>query len=117
MIDALVQGKLYGVPEQAIGKSGNSYTRAQVRVWTADGSSVLCGVIAFEEEAQGMLLALSNGDSVSLSGAAVPKVIRGADGEYRPGMDIVAHRVLTTFDVRRKRQAIERAVEGGAPPE
>lgn len=106
MIDALIAGKLYGAPKQGTGKNANTYTTAKVKVATAAGDMLLCGVIAFDETAQAALLALGDGDSVALSGTLTPKVYQAKDGEYRPGLDLVAHAVLTAYHVKRKRQAV-----------
>lgn len=105
MIDALVAGKLYGAPKQGIGKTENTYTTAKVKVTAGNGDMLLCGVIAFDEKAQAALLALEDGDSVALSGSLTPKVYQAGDGEYKPGLDMVAHVVTTAYHVRHKRQA------------
>ncbi|HEU0228931.1 MAG TPA: single-stranded DNA-binding protein [Burkholderiaceae bacterium] len=107
MIDALIAGKLYGVPKQGTGKNGNTYATAKVKVATGSGDMLLCGVIAFDEKAQAALLALTDGDSVALSGALTPKVYQARDGEHRPGLDMVAQVVTTAYHVRHKRAAIE----------
>lgn len=106
MIDALIQGRLYGSPKQGTGKNGNTYTTAKVKVAVAQGETLLCGVIAFDDTAQAALLALGDGDSVALSGTLTPKVFQAKDREYRPGLDMVAHGVLTAYHVRHKRQAM-----------
>lgn len=110
MIDALVSGKLYGTPKTGQGKSG-TYTTAKVKVATAGGDTLLCGVIAFGEAVQAGLQALDDGDSVTLAGALSPKVYQAKSGEYRPGLDLVAHGIMTAYHVRHKRQAIEGASE------
>lgn len=107
MIDALIGGKLYGAAKQGTGKNGNTYTTAKVRVAAGNGDTLLCGVIAFDDKAQAALLALSGGDSVALSGSLTPKVFQAKDGEYRPGLDMVAHAVLTAYHVKRKRAAVD----------
>jgi len=111
VIDALIAGKLYGAPKQGTGKNDNTYTTAKVKVATAGGDTLLCGVIAFDEKAQAALLALGDGDSVALSGTLTPKVYQARDGEYRPGLDMVAQIVTTAYHVRHKRQAIEGAAQ------
>ncbi|TAM89001.1 MAG: single-stranded DNA-binding protein [Candidimonas sp.] len=106
MIDALIAGKLYGAPKSGTGKTGNTYTTAKVKVATAQGETLLCGVIAFDDSAQTALQALGDGDAVALAGTLTPKVYQAKDGEYRPGLDMVAHGVLTAYHVRHKRQAV-----------
>lgn len=109
MIDALISGKLYGAPKQGEDKTGNPYTTAKVKVAAGNGDMLLCGVIAFDSAAQTALLALEDGDSVAMSGSLSPKVYQTKDGEYRPGLDMVAHAVLTAYHVNRKRKAMEDA--------
>ena len=58
-------------------------------------------VIAFETVAITALMALDAGDSVSLSGALTPKVWQG-----KPALDLVAHGILTSYHVNRKRKAV-----------
>lgn len=109
MIDALIAGKLHERPRQGTGKNGNTYTTAKVRIAAGNSETLLCGVIAFDDKVQSALLALDNGDSVTLTGSVTPKVFQGKDGEYRPGLDMVAHAVLTAYHVKRKRTACESA--------
>ncbi|KAA0893105.1 single-stranded DNA-binding protein [Pusillimonas sp. ANT_WB101] len=112
MIDALISGKLYGAPKQGEDKTGNPYTTAKVKVAAGNGDMLLCGVIVFDSVAQATLLALEDGDSVAMSGTLTPKVYQAKDGEYRPGLDMVAHVVLTAYQVSHKRQTIEGAAGG-----
>jgi len=109
MIDALIAGRLYGTAKQGTGKTGNTYTTAKVKAAAGNGETLLCGVIAFDDKAQAALLALDDGDSVALSGSLTPKVFQAKDGEYRPGLDLVAHAVLTAYHVKRKRAAVDSA--------
>lgn len=109
MIDALIAGKLYGSAKQGTGKNGNTYITAKVKAVAGNGETLLCGVIAFDDKAQAALLALDDGDSVALSGSLTPKVFQAKDGEYRPGLDMVAYAVLTAYHVKRKRAAADGA--------
>jgi single-stranded DNA-binding protein len=52
------------------------------------------------------LLALDDGDSLSISGALTPKAWTDRNGEVKRSLDIVAHALLTTYHVTRKRQAV-----------
>jgi hypothetical protein len=47
------------------------------------------------------LLALNDGDSVSLSGALTPKVWVDKQGKPRPAINLIAHKILTV--IRKKR--------------
>ncbi|WP_345797164.1 single-stranded DNA-binding protein [Castellaniella sp. MT123] len=111
MIDALIQGKLYGTPKTGIGKNSNPYTTALLRVATAAGDMLMCSVICFDEAAQCVLQALGDGDSVAVTGTLTPKVYQAKDGTSRPALDLVAQAVMTPYQVTRKRQAVEQIHE------
>ncbi len=74
MIDGLIGGKLFGKAAKRTGQSGKAFTTAKVRTATADGDSVFVNVITFSDEVGDALLALDDGDSISLSGALSVKV-------------------------------------------
>lgn len=102
MIDALIAGRLYGHAEERSGQSGSAFVTCKVRAATDDGELIFCNVIAFNDEARRALLALGDGDSVSLSGALTPKVWTDKQGNVRPALDLIAHAVLTAYDVTHK---------------
>ncbi len=106
MIDGLIGGKLHGKPTQRKSSNGNIYFTAKVRAAAGDGEALFVNVITFSEDVGTALLALDDGDSVSLSGALTPKVWTPPDGEPRPVLDMVAHAVTTAYHVTRKRQAV-----------
>lgn len=106
MIDALIAGKLFGTPKLGQGKNG-PYTTAMVRVATVGGDSLMCSVIAFADSAQTALQALGEGEAVSLAGTLTPKVYEARDGTHRPSLDMVAHAVLTAYQVKRRRQVVQ----------
>ena len=114
MIDALIAGKLYGVPKQGTGKTGNTFTTALVRTTAGNGESLMVSVIAFEDAAQAAIQVLGDGDSVALVGSLTPKVYEARDGSAQPALDMVAHAVLTAYHVKRKRQAVEGNAEAMA---
>lgn len=115
MIDALVGGKLYGKPAQRTGNSGKPFVVCKVRTPLAEGETVFVNCVAFDKGVQSVLLALDDGDSVSLSGALTPKVWTDKNGEARPSLDLVAHAVLTAYHVTRKRAAMKPAPANGHP--
>ena len=102
MIDGLIAGRMYGHAEERSGQAGSAYVTCKVRAATDDGDSIFCNVIAFNDAARTALLALEDGDSVSLSGALTPKVWTDKQGKVRPALDLIAHAVLTAFDVTHK---------------
>ena len=98
MIDGLIAGKLYGQPAQRTGKSGKPFAVAKLRCAAGDGESLFVNVIAFDCDTCTALLALGDGDSVALAGTLTPKVWTDKQGNTRPALDMVAHRVLTAYD-------------------
>lgn len=112
MIDALIQGKLIKAPESRTTKAGKPMASARLRVATADpAASVLCGVVAFEPEAVAALLALGEGDAVSVAGPLKVGTWTDKEGNARPSLDLVADRVLSVYAIRKQRQAA-----GGGQP-
>lgn len=108
MIDAILSGRIYGTPaEKTSGKTGKRFVTAKVRTAAGDGESLFVHVIAFDDRVCAGLLALGDGDSVSLSGALTPKVWTDRDGQARPALDLVAHGLLTSYHVTRKRKAMQ----------
>ena len=107
MIDALISGKLYGQPAERTGNGGHRFVTARVRAAAGDGEAVIVNVITFTHSVGDALLALQDGDSVSLSGAVTPKVWTDKNGQVRPALDLVAHAVLTPYHVKHKREAME----------
>jgi single-stranded DNA-binding protein len=95
MIDALIAGRMYGHAEERSGQAGSAYVTCKVRAATDDGELIFCNVIAFKDEVRRALLALDDGDSVSLSGALTPKVWTDKQGNVRPALDLIAHRIIT----------------------
>ena len=59
------------------------------------------------------LLALQAGEPVALAGELTPKVWTPPGGEPRPVLDMVAHAVLTTYAVQRRRKAVEPRTQPG----
>ena len=116
MIDALIQGTLYKVPQARTASNGRRFATANVRTPTKDGTAIFVNVIAFAEGAVTALLALEDGDAVALAGELTPKVYTPRDGgEPRPSLDLVAHKVLTEYHVARKRKAVTDAKQPEAP--
>lgn len=107
MIDALIAGKVYGQPVQKTGKQGKPFAIAKVRAAAGDGEGLFVNVISFEASAIAALLALGDGDSVAIAGSLTPKVWTDKQGDTRPAVDLVAHKVLTAYHVTRKRKAVQ----------
>lgn len=106
MIDALIQGRLYGQPQSRTSKNGNAFATAKVRTPMANGEASFVNVIAFSDAAITALLALSEGDSVAIAGELKVSVYTDREGAAKPSLDLTAHAVLTEYHVSRKRKAV-----------
>ncbi len=109
MIDALIAGRVYGTPAERTSKTGKPFAVAKVRAAAGDGESIFVNVVAFDQAPCKALLARAEGDSVALSGSLTPKVWTDREGNTRPSLDLVAHQVLTSYHVTRKRNATAQA--------
>lgn len=118
MIEILAAGKLAGKPEQLRSKSGITYVRAKLRVPLGADEVVFVRLSAFAESACAALLALDDGDAVSVAGTLKVGVWTPPGGEPRPNLDAVVAQVLTAYHVRRKRDAVQAAgdADRGEPP-
>ena len=95
MIDGLIAGRLIGDPEQRSGKGGSPFVVASVRAQTSDGENLMVNLIACDAAPCRALLEMRDGDSVAAAGSLTPKVWTDKQGNVKPALDLVAHRVLT----------------------
>ena len=109
MIDVLIAGRLYSKPQSRRSKNGNAFATAKVRTPMANGESSFVNVVAFSAAARTALLALTDGDSVAISGELKASTYTDKDGAARPSLDLTAHAVLAEYHVQRKRKAVEAA--------
>lgn len=98
MIDGLIAGRLMGDASRRVDKGGKPFTVARVLARNNVDEEFIVNVIAFNETVCAALLALRDGEGLSLSGALTPKVWTDKQGIARPSLDLVAHRVLTAAD-------------------
>lgn len=116
MIDALISGKVYGQPQQKTSKAGKPFAVAKVKTAVSSEESIFVNVICFKDDVSAALLALGDGDPVSLVGSLTPKVWTDKQGEARPALDLIASAVLTPYHVQKKRKAMGNgSVQGAAP--
>ena len=95
MIDGLVAGRLIGEADRRTDKAGKAYSLAKVRASTAEGELLFVNVIAFDDDLCASLHRLHDGDSVALSGSLNPRVWTDKQGNARPALDMVAHRLIS----------------------
>ncbi len=94
MIDGLIAGRIYGEPEQRRGKGDSPFVLAKVRASTHEGETLFVNVIAFDDAPRATLSELREGDPVAITGSLIPKVWTDKQGNTKPALDLIAHRVL-----------------------
>ncbi|WP_382153270.1 single-stranded DNA-binding protein [Hydrogenophaga sp. ANAO-22] len=95
MIDGLVAGRLMGEASRRVDKAGRGYIVARVLARNRADEEFIVNVIAFDEAVGQALVALRDGESLSLSGGLTPKVWTDKQGIVRPSLDMVATHVLS----------------------
>lgn len=83
------------VRRSAARTAGKAYSLAKVRASTAEGEVLFVNVIAFDNDLCASLHRLRDGDSVALSGSLNPRVWTDKQGNARPALDMVAHRLIS----------------------
>ncbi|CAJ9609263.1 single-stranded DNA-binding protein [Burkholderia pseudomallei] len=109
MIDALIGGKLAGMAVERSAASGKTFVTAKVRAADSDGEGQFINIVAFDNDVKAALLALSDGDSVSMAGAMKVGTYEARDGKTRININLVASAVLTSYHARRRREAVAEA--------
>ena len=94
MIEGLVAGNIWGEPEKRMGKNSSIFVVAKVRAQGTQPELVITNVIAFDTVVCKDLLALRDGDAVSLCGSLSPKVWIDKQGVSRAALDMIASRVM-----------------------
>ena len=102
MIDGLIAGRLMGDASRRVDKAGRDYIVARVLARNKADEEFIVNVIAFDEAPCAALLALRDGESLTLSGALTPKVWTDKQGMTRPSLDLVATHVLTAHHASHK---------------
>lgn len=95
MIEALVAGRLMGEASRRVDKTGRGFVVARALARNRADEEFIVNVIAFDDTAGAVLLALADGDALSLAGALTPKVWTDKQGVVRPSLDLIATRVLS----------------------
>lgn len=94
MIEGLVAGRIWSSAEHRVDKAGRPYCVAKIRVTGTDSEGILVNLIAFDPVVCESLFLVREGDAISVSGAITPKVWTDKQGNTKPAIDMVAHRVL-----------------------
>ena len=95
MIDGLIAGRLMGEASRRVDKAGRTFIVARVLARNKADEEFIVNVIAFDDAPCADLLALRDGESLTLAGALTPKVWTDKQGNHRPSLDLVASQVLS----------------------
>jgi single-stranded DNA-binding protein len=106
MIDGLIAGRLMGDASRRVDKAGRTFVVARVLARNKVDEEFIVNVIAFDEAPSAALLALADGDALSLAGSLTPKVWTDKQGNHRPSLDMVATQVMSAYHVGVKQAAI-----------
>ena len=107
MIDGLIAGRMMGDASRRVDKAGRSYVVARALARNKMDEEFIVNVIAFDEAPSAALLALADGEALTLSGALTPKVWTDKQGNHRPSLDLVAVQVMTAYHVSAKQAALQ----------
>lgn len=83
-----------GDASRRVDKVGRTYLVARVLARNKADEEFIVNVIAFDEAPCAVLLALADGDALSLAGPLTPKVWTDKQGNTRPSLDLIAQRVI-----------------------
>lgn len=98
MIEGLIAGRLMGDASRRVDKAGRTFIVARVLARNKADEEFIVNVIAFDDAPCNALLALADGDALSLAGSLTPKVWTDKQGNTRPSLDLVAQRVLSAVE-------------------
>ena len=107
MIDGLIAGRMMGDASRRVDKAGRSYVVARALARNKMDEEFIVNVIAFDEAPSAALLALADGDALSMAGALTPKVWTDKQGNHRPSLDLIAHQVMSAYQVGLKQVAVQ----------
>ncbi|MFP3551949.1 single-stranded DNA-binding protein [Paraburkholderia sp. SIMBA_049] len=112
MIDALIAGKLHGACTERTAQSGKRFVVGKLRA-AQDGADVLfVSLIGFRDSVKAALLALEDGDALSVAGALTIGIWTGADGIAHPQVQCRVDAVLSVYAIEHKRRAIRGEATG-----
>lgn len=108
--DVLISGKIgRGGVTLKTASNGREFARWQLQVTDKNGNTLLASCVGFRDSVIVAAQALSEGDSIAVSGECAISQWQGNDGQGRVGLDVVVHAVLTAYAVQRKRKAAQDA--------
>ncbi len=110
MLSVLASGTLVSDPRARTTAAGKTFATAQLRVPSEDSEAMLVSAIAFAPDAVAALLALTKGDAIAIAGRA-KLTSWEKNGEEKHGLSVVVDKVLTVYQIEKKRRQAVRELE------
>jgi len=107
MFDALLSGRVRGVPSVRTSNTGKPFAIWRMAAHDRNGVSVLCSCISFSTTVIDAVQRLSDGEGIAVTGEACMNEWGGKDGTTRHGLDVLVHGTLTAYHLGRKRKGSE----------
>lgn len=114
MIDGLIAGRLMGDASRRVDKAGRTYIVARMLARSKADEEFIVNVIAFDDAPCAALLALQDGEALTIAGPLTPKVWTDKQGNTRPSLDLIAAQVMTAYHVNHKREAMDSGRDAGS---
>ena len=113
MLSVLCSGTLVSDPKSRVSAKGSTYCTCTLRALVDGDEAVLVSCIAFDAATVQSILALTKGDACAIAGRA--KLSSWTkDGEEKHGLSVVADKVLTVYQIEKKRRQTSQPEEAVA---
>lgn len=107
MIDALITGKLIKETELKTSKNNNQYCQFLLGVHVGEPENIVVSGMAFGEIAQ-RIAKMGKGDALAVAGSLKQTEWQHkTTGETRHGLSVTVSNVLTLYDIKKKRKAVD----------
>ena len=104
MIDAVIAGRLRGVPTLRTAANGRTFATFRISAADHSGAYVLVSCVSFSASAIESVQRLKVGDSFAVTGETALSTWNGSDGTVCCRLSVSVHRVMSAYHAVRKRQ-------------
>jgi single-stranded DNA-binding protein len=111
---ALLNGYLFGDPEEKTSKAGKPYVKATLKEGRGD-ETIFVSVTAFQGTTADALLLGKDGDAVNIMGELKLRCYE-KNGEWRPAADVIANKVTLLAKPARPQAELRTRDETRTPP-
>ena len=103
MIDALIAGRLRGLPILRTTSKGAPFATFKLSAVDKNGDNLWVSCVTFSASAVEAVQRLEDGDSLAVAGELGLNQWTAQDGTPRHGLDLTAHQVMSPYHAGRKR--------------